>query len=1655
MLSHWEEPPNIDPTAELSSWIHFVKSLDGVCGYTKGDWPPLALSSRHNDSYWLILWLQERRQHSMNPTLFNREPGIEGGSNTEFVRWQLNHTLEDEQCSNPERFFVDIGANDGLLRLERINCEGVAIFNIIKWHSFRVLALKRTDPLEEPIPPGPSWIRDRPDTVRELLTRRWNRDPSAPPPDAPASSIVPGPSAEGPFDLPESSLPLPSTELISPKLRLDLSDPAVREEFQDAVRARTERGENSQSALIHAAKSMGAVEAPSRPERTKRKRADITPETGQSSWCAELVKLRDDIRRKGTAALRGGRLTTVNKLRLKDHEFRILLGTEPLDTRLVCDHLSKILVAEHNESELRRAIQNGLEFAAASKKAKAHFLKDQGGALKKMTRPPDPESVTPLGQQVDCVRDLGRRTHAFERARGWDPQSLGCLYVPDPAEQWSRGDMVCRWRSDLHSHPDPPPPKTAPQPPSIPLEFPRCWKESLAIDYIGWLCTAKPPLPEAASCRVTWPDRSVDFTGVAAELDELVREQIRDGSALLLPSGAVVCTTRRPNLLTALRLEGLVVDGEPVGKLVVSDGSGTPTSAGLKAPGGFGALSIVNESITVVVGGHSLTTSGAMELAGAFEGLSQSTAEGARGQVLAVSDYLAWVQARLGVYESTDFRGLSNADTWRSIIGVLRRWGGDLGDEDQDDNCLLRKHVKAHVETGGNWGQNLNEITDKLADLGKRLIADGTIRPWVCPTCPTTKTIQEIETELLGPTYPDEMRAALSYGSSNAQDTAGLSGGLLRSAGDPLVDRMVEEWNEAAYQGKMPTYTSDGSIVGRHKAIGKQGGGDRHLTIPDSLQAVFSTLDAKRIIRALIDLGAICKAQKCNIPKVAGVDENTFLFLATLYDFHAAAKYNLMSVGSVRIFLLSDISKAFDRAQVGPLLHAIKCIINVPGIERLLSRISHLYSVGKIAVTKGGITVLVDKLGGVFQGDPMSPVLFMILMEYVRRLLPPSLRPGIRFRSSIEGAKLRFEVDFADDQVRATDSVDEMRRLVSGLRKALDRVGLTWNPKKVKLLGLKYIGNGEIEVFDPLIDRGDGTCLQHLTKADVFKVLGITTNWRGDFFQAGSDAKTNEAAMIGRIGRSLYPIQAKLLAHRQVVANASQYLSFSAWLPPEIIDDMDRLERKSVRSFLGNINIPNAVIEGELKLSSRKWRQQVMHLAGWIRRLGSADARIQRAALLVTRDAGHYLGLIHEGRPLIKPRFFEFTERPDQSPEAGLLDTPVRYCSLAATWEVGVWEEDGKLVVTHKGNRLSSPHDLLQMLSKEAELLRLSLLEKRQSTNKEKPLAPPNAISWGVVGMVDKHRAESTRFLGPSSSFSDKEIQVLMSLRLLLWPTAFRNSIMSSGAKPGRCKCGSVQTATHLLLIPEKCTIHSLSLRSISQCRHSAGVRELARHILEDDYWKVASMEHVDEPDNHFETVRSSVSRARGRSELSLLSGRVQGSPKGAQHWKPDGILGRRVGNKTELLIIDVTFASDDKLVIEDEILHHWKANPPPKAKRPVLRSSFFDDNGRVTEEGLSTLPPELAEKAAKLEVFHPARYAKRYTPLVKSLRTDPTLTLTEKTRVLTIAIGVAGWIPDYTWKNMRRLVEREKDLLKITRSLRIAAQAYAVRAWRAFSEED
>ena len=216
----------------------------------------------------------------------------------------------------------------------------------------------------------------------------------------------------------------------------------------------------------------------------------------------------------------------------------------------------------------------------------------------------------------------------------------------------------------------------------------------------------------------------------------------------------------------------------------------------------------------------------------------------------------------------------------------------------------------------------------------------------------------------------------------------------------------------------------------------------RHLNAPEVLQNLVASVIASRVTQLTLALGTMNRAQKCNIPRVAGTSENNFLVHFALFDFFAAARDEKLEDGAVRILMLSDISKAFDRVQLTVLLHALRTLFEGHDITRLIAAIQSLYEQARIAVSRKDVAVLIEKLGGIHQGDPASAILFSLVMEFVRRLIPPMRRYKIRFYTYQDVLLVRLEIDYADDQIRFTDSVADMQDTVITLKTALGTVGL-------------------------------------------------------------------------------------------------------------------------------------------------------------------------------------------------------------------------------------------------------------------------------------------------------------------------------------------------------------------------------------------------------------------------------------------------------------------------------------------------------------------------------------------------------------------------------------------------------------------------------------
>ena len=589
---------------------------------------------------------------------------------------------------------------------------------------------------------------------------------------------------------------------------------------------------------------------------------------------------------------------------------------------------------------------------------------------------------------------------------------------------------------------------------------------------------------------------------------------------------------------------------------------------------------------------------------------------------------------------------------------------------------------------------------------------------------------------------------------SKASDTEGRTTQLLTETGPKFLKKLTEMINQELFRGGF--YSDLPSVWGRHTSIGKETGGVRNLLIPDCLGIILPSVMSKRLNTCLMEGKSVSKSQKCNIKGVSGSDENVFVFLMLLFEFHNAAYKGRLRDGQVRVFFLDDLRFAFDRVQYQVLLHAIKVVVKTDDPERFLLLVLSMSEKVRVVVSVNGEAAIVGKDGGVPQGNPLSSLLFLIVVEYCRRTIDPAARPPIKIRARMTTHELVVEMDFADDGNRTADSVVEAQLMIDALIMAFMACGLSMNQAKLKVLAIRYTMTGGVEVFDPrlttLTPEGRKV-IEAFTSDSWFKISGVITNFRGEFIESGVKAISRDTPIIRQISRSEYPIRAKLDALRTVADKCSEFLWNNAWVDQSVVTHLDTLERKSIRSFFG-INLPNVYIHGEMKLAMRTDRQQILYLTSFIKRLCSTVPEVKLLALLAVDEGPALTDTLL--RPIGDgPSFFGWPLIPRADPGEGIIQVGGRIAWLASKWGVGLESVRDKLEIRHwketegvaSSRPIPNPRDLLKILSSKAESAWVERLENRVSTDGRKVKPGPFSISWGDAGRVSKNRKDESGFL--------------------------------------------------------------------------------------------------------------------------------------------------------------------------------------------------------------------------------------------------------------------------------------------------------------------
>ena len=147
-----------------------------------------------------------------------------------------------------------------------------------------------------------------------------------------------------------------------------------------------------------------------------------------------------------------------------------------------------------------------------------------------------------------------------------------------------------------------------------------------------------------------------------------------------------------------------------------------------------------------------------------------------------------------------------------------------------------------------------------------------------------------------------------------------------------------------------------------------------------------------------------------------------------------------------KLYLLCiDFEKAFDSVDRDCLWRALKYYA-IP--EKIVDMIIALYEESECCVkTENGITRFFKTLSGVRQACVLSPMLFIVIIDYALKFVL-----GHRVKVS---KKLLFDLDFTDDIVLLEESKERLQQLLDAINENAENVGLKINIDKSRSMAVK------------------------------------------------------------------------------------------------------------------------------------------------------------------------------------------------------------------------------------------------------------------------------------------------------------------------------------------------------------------------------------------------------------------------------------------------------------------------------------------------------------------------------------------------------------------------------------------------------------------------
>lgn len=372
--------------------------------------------------------------------------------------------------------------------------------------------------------------------------------------------------------------------------------------------------------------------------------------------------------------------------------------------------------------------------------------------------------------------------------------------------------------------------------------------------------------------------------------------------------------------------------------------------------------------------------------------------------------------------------------------------------------------------------------------------------------------------------------------------------------------------------GKIPQWLlSSRTVLIPKKDNATEPGEYRPITVSSVITRTYHKVLASRILSA-VDLD---QRQKAFVP-VDGCAENTFRFDMLLR--HHRQTFKPLYLASV------DIAKAFDSVTHQTIIDTLKTK-GIPG--SMVSYIEYVYQNSSTSLVCGDWTS--DKIHptcGVKQGDPLSPILFNLVMDGLLRRIPPEV--------GVDVAGKHYNVfAFADDIIFVASTPQGLQLLLDIAADYLAQCGLNINASKSFTVAIRNVPHQKRSVVDCNTQfQCSGRTLLALRRQDEWKYLGVPFTPEG---RTTCKPEKQLLEAIDKLTKAPLKPQQRVFALRVVVLPSLYHILTLGATNLSRLKKVDTLVRGAVRKWLA---LPHDVVnayfhanvkDGGLSIPSMRW----------------------------------------------------------------------------------------------------------------------------------------------------------------------------------------------------------------------------------------------------------------------------------------------------------------------------------------------------------------------------------------------------------------------------------------------------------------------------------